>query len=811
MIKRPLLWILGAYLAGMYLAWLKISIVILILIILFYFLVIYLLMFHIKKKIYNRRDGFLWCMPFLLLLGFLAWSEQTKKPELQEAFDRKVDCELSGSITMIVEKKSGIALYLKNNEVVLPGDKRYLCENVIVYYAKDQFATMNQNNNQINSKSNFQIKSQNNFQSKDYLVGNKITVQGTLQKFSAATNPGQFNEQQYYQIENIDFKMQAEDITVTDAGYSRFHAILGEIRHKLVEVYDTLLSNQEAGALIAMLLGEKYLLGDEIKQLYQQNGISHVLAISGLHVSLIGMFVFGILKRLKFPISLAIFLSIFVIYCYGVLTNFSVSTNRAVVMMIVLLMSTLFGKTYDMLSAMALSAFIILLQNPLQILSVGFLLSFGAVFGIAVLLPCFQQMFPSKNSLVNSLFISASAQVSTTPFILYFFYQFPTYSIITNLIVLPFVAILTLTGILAGVAGVIYLPLGVFLIGGANYILKFYEWICRAGSSLPCNLITVGKPELLRMLIYITLSILFVGTAKCFHKKICLLIPIAAIVILLIPQRNVGLEVTFLDVGQGDAIYMESERGTTYLVDGGSSDIKKVGTYRLKPFLLAEGTDQLDYAIMTHSDEDHISGLKELMEQEQIEIKNLILPYIITKDNAYVELEKLAIRKKIKIFYIRAGDILQDEDIRMTCLHPSSDYVASSANAYSTVLSINYGKFDMLLTGDLQQEGEKLVTELLQNKEFWVENVNRPAVDYDILKVAHHGSKSSTFEDFLSLIRPEISIISCGRDNFYGHPHRELLERLSRIGSEARITYKTGAITIKTDGEKMEIHEYTKD
>jgi competence protein ComEC len=559
-----------------------------------------------------------------------------------------------------------------------------------------------------------------------------------------------------------------------------------------------------------MLLGEKYLLDEEIKQLYQQNGIAHVLAISGLHVSLIGMFIFHLLKKLKFPITLATFLSIFFIYSYGVLTNFSVSTNRAVVMMVVMLLSALIGKTYDMLSAMALSALLILLQNPLQILSAGFLLSYGAVIGIAILLPCLLKIFPTKNFLLSSLLISISAQATTTPLVLYFFYQFPVYGILTNLIILPFVTVLTLISILAGIAGIIYLPIGIFLIGGSNYILKFYEWVCRTGSNMPGNLITLGRPNWLLILLYLSFLLLFLWAVKRYGKKYVVLILIVAPIMLFLPDKNVGLEITMLEVGQGEAIFMQSDKGNNYLIDGGSSNVSKVGIYRLQPFLMSQGVGELDYAIITHSDKDHISGLKELIEREQIIINNLVLPKIAEKDEAYIELETLSKEKGITIQYIREGDVILDGDIRIVCLHPRPDYIPSSSNAYSTVLSITYGEFDMLLTGDLEKDGEKELIKLLENPEYRANNAIRPATDYDILKVAHHGSKYSTFEEFLQIVQPEISIISCGEDNSYGHPHEELIERLYRVGSEIKITYEYGAITIRTDGKKLEISEFKK-
>jgi competence protein ComEC len=737
-------------------------------------------MFRIKNKIVNRKDGFLWSLPFLILLGFLSMKGQLQLPKLDQAFEKETTCELSGIITMIVEKKSSRALYVKDNVVTLPNKDPYVCENIIIYCKDNQ----------------------------TYLVGNRITVLGTIQKFSEATNPGQFNERMYYKIENIDFKVNAEQIIITDAGYSKFHAVLGRWKSKLIQVYDTLLSEKESGALIAMLLGEKYLLKEEIKNLYQQNGISHVLAISGLHVSLIGMFLFYLLKKIKLPIPLATFLTIFFIYSYGVLTNFSVSTNRAVVMMTVMLLSALVGKTYDMLSAMALSAFLILLQNPLELLNAGFLLSFGAVLGIALILPCLQILFPSKNAFLSGLYISVSAQAATTPMVLFFYYQLPLYGILTNLIILPFITILTLTSILAGIVGLVNMQLGIFVIGGSNYILKFYEFVCRIGSNIPGNLITIGRPNLLQIFAYSLLLILFIGVTKRYGKKYFIILLVIAPVFLFIPRSNVGLEITMLDVGQGEAIFMEAKTGTTYLIDGGSASVSKVGTYRILPFLKSQGVGMLDYAIITHSDSDHISGLKELIEMEQIAIQNLVLPNIAVKDDAYLELEMLAKEKGIKVQFICTGDVIMDGDIKIVCLHPIARYEAKSSNAYSTVLSVSYGEFDMLLTGDLEKEGEIELTKLLHNQEYQANYTISPAFDYDILKVAHHGSKYSTSDEFLSIIRPEIALISCGEDNNYGHPHKELMERLKRNGCEIKITYEKGAILIKTDGKKVMMQEY---
>lgn len=780
MIKRPLVWILGAYLTGMYLGWQNISVIFVIILLLLIFLIIYFLMFHATKKIINKRDSFLWILPLLLFLGFGAMKAQLEEPEVSQSFEEEILCTLNGRIDMIVQKEWGRALYVTDDVISITGKPPCLCENVIVYCSD----------------------------SKTYLVGNQITVKGTLKKFSPAQNPGQFNEKLYYQVENIDFKMEAEDIVITKSTYSMYQSFLDKIKNKLISVYSTILSGKESGTLIAMLLGEKYLLEDEIKDLYQENGISHVLAISGLHVSLIGMMVFQILKRLRVPILIATLFSIAFIYSYGVLTDFSVSTNRAVMMMSVMMLSAIFGKTYDMLSSISLSALLILLQNPLQICSAGFLLSYAAVLGISVIYPELMRIFPFENSLMKSLFISISAQVATAPFVLLFFYQFPTYSLFVNLVVLPGVTVLMISSIIAGVVGTVCLPFGIFLIGGANYILKFYEWICSKGSQIPGNLIAVGKPSFLVLMLYLILMIAFVTAAKKYKSKWSILLLLLSFLVLFIPKRNVGLEITMLSVGQGESVYMESEHNTTYLIDGGSSDIGKVGTYRIQPFLLSQGTGEIDYVIITHTDIDHISGVLELIEQEKIKINHLVLPYLQIKDKEYITLEALAIEKGIKVQYIQTGDIIQEDEISITCLHPVKNYQPPSKNAYSTVLSVSYGEFDMLMTGDLQLDGEEKIVKLLQDSEFSNQHHLPDAGDYDVLKVAHHGSKYSTTADFLLVIKPEISLISCGKDNFYGHPHKELLERLKLIKSDVMITYECGAVSIVTDGEKMKLDTF---
>lgn len=702
--------------------------------------------------------------------------DRMKIPALEGAFDDKIYCELTGDIYKMEEKEWGTILYVKDNRILLSNDSRYLCESIMIYtYEED-----------------------------NYQIGNQIKVKGELQKFSKATNLGQFDEKKFYNIQQIDYRIKADEVSLLNPKVRKLHMTLYRWKQKLMRIYDDLLPEREAGTIKAMLLGEKYLLEEEIKELYKENGIAHILAISGLHISLIGLSIYQLLHKLRIPILLSTTISIGFLYAYGVLTNFSVSTNRAVVMLVIYFMAKVFGKTYDLLSAISLSAFLILLKNPMQLYSTGFLLSFGAILGIALILPCLQKLFPMKSNVTNGLFVSISAQIMTLPIILSFYYQLPFYSVIINLLVLPFMSLIVLTSLMAGIAGQYFLPLGVLLIGGARYLLWLIEWICKIGSSLPNHMITIGKPELYRIVVYYGFVMVFLWIGSKCKSRLSLFVSVSTIVLILLPRSNVGLELTMLDVGQGEAIVMETSRGTTYLIDGGSSNVNKVGTYRIQPFLLARGVRKIDYLFITHMHYDHYSGVIDLIENREIKINHIVLPKFFIRDKAYQEFTALVKKHGIPLLYIEAGDTFRDGDLILTCLHPSAQFLMSNVNSYSMVLDVTYKEFDLLLTGDLELDGERVLVDYFQNTTST--NVSHK---YEVLKVAHHGSKNSTFEEFLYLINPEYSLISCAKKNRYGHPNEELLERLQRKDTNVYKTSTDGMITIKTDGEKMKVERYT--
>ena len=266
---------------------------------------------------------------------------------------------------------------------------------------------------------------------------------------------------------------------------------------------------------------------------------------------------------------------------------------------------------------------------------------------------------------------------------------------------------------------------------------------------------------------------------------------------LCVRSQNQMFEITMLDVGQGDGIFLKSPGGTTFLVDGGSSSISSVGTYRILPFLKSKGYRKIDYVLISHMDKDHISGIMEITEVGT-GIGTAVLPWVREKDDAYKNMEQILKDAGTEILYMGAGDRLASETMEVTCLWPEKGLPWEDRNELSMVVMAEYGDFQMLFTGDIGSRAEAALVK------------NGVLEDVEVLKTAHHGSRYSSSEAFLKAIKPEVSLISCSAANRYGHPGAETLERLDDVGSRIFITKDSGAITILTDGHEVRVSEYLK-
>ncbi|MBO5209919.1 MAG: DNA internalization-related competence protein ComEC/Rec2 [Lachnospiraceae bacterium] len=644
-------------------------------------------------------------------------------------------------------------------------------------------------------------------------IGSKVCIEGKFREFSHATNPGEFDARKYYQILNLHGRLQRGKVLEESREYDKFREGLYRMKQYCAGLLELTFEPKEASVMRAMLLGEKSLLDEEVETLYQQNGVIHILSISGLHISIIGMGLYKILCKLKLPRIITIGTSILFMYCYGVMTGMSVSAVRAIIMFGFHITAKLCKRTYDMLTAMTIAAISILIEQPLYLYHSGFLFSFGAILGIGLLAPVIEENWIGNPKLCKIMSTNISVSIATFPVYLNFYYEYPLYSLILNLLIIPGTSLLVTDGLLSMVGASLQIFLGKCLAIPANILLWLYEICCIVFLKLPGNRRITGQPAMWQIAIFILIICFTIICCKYTTKLqtwMCFLLAFLC----LTTKTSQDLQITFLDVGQGDCIYIADEAGGHYLIDGGSSSKSDTGNYQILPFLKAEGVNRLDAVLITHMDEDHYNGIEELIsqtEQSGINITKLILPDICeaNKTTEYEEMVALASQEKIPVLYLHSGDVLQHGKLKLTCLHPNGckknggkengneivecEHKSFTTNEESLVLYLEYGAFTALFTGDLEGEGEEAVRRK-------VEQLDASGQGVTLLKVAHHGSKNSTSSAFLDVVSPQIAVISCGENNSYGHPHGETLERLNEVGSEILATTDYGAITVEVGG-----------
>ncbi len=652
----------------------------------------------------------------------------------------------------------------------------------------------------------------------EYPVGAVLSLSGTIYPMEEPTNPGQFNSRLYYAGRGISYSAYADSAQILSVRPAPVRNYLVKLRKKLTNVYQAVLSDEDSGILEAMLLGEKGNLDAKLKTLYQRNGISHVLAISGLHISLLGLSLYRLLRRMTGSYALAGIPTALFLWGYSWMTGGSVSTVRAALMCLLAAAADLVGRSYDTLTSVGAVALVLMATEPLCVHQSAFLLSFGAVAAIALIQPIFRMYRERMGWLSSSLSISLSVFLVTFPLLLRFFYEYPLYSTILNLLVIPLMSLLLACGLVCGLGGLISFRLAGAAALPCRLILSLYRWAGEKTLCLPGALLKFGSPALWKVLCYyiILCVCLFLlhGEKRRkkywmkqkpypFRKRIlagCMGLLLCGIFLLCL-RVQAGFETVMLDIGQGDSIYLRSPDGTTFLMDGGSSNVSQVGAYRILPFLKFQGVSTLDYLMISHMDQDHISGVAELVADSRtaggIRVGHAVLPDLKEKDSAYLETEVLLRDAGIPILYMNSGDRLEGGGISLTCLWPMAGTASEDRNELCLVLLAEYGDFQMLLTGDIGSETEKRLyyAGLL------------PQVE--VLKTAHHGSRHSTSAAFLQKTRPTLSLISCSATNRYGHPGEETLQRLKDAGSYVRITKDCGAIRVWTDGKAVRVKSFT--
>ncbi|MBQ9333086.1 MAG: DNA internalization-related competence protein ComEC/Rec2 [Lachnospiraceae bacterium] len=643
----------------------------------------------------------------------------------------------------------------------------------------------------------------------DCRLGSTVTVRGRIRPFSPPTNPGQFDMLRYYDMSHIAFSLTgAKEISADSSHLTpiwRLRDGLSHIRTNIGLLCDMCMDEDDSAVIRAMLLGDKSAMNPDTKSLYSRNGIAHILAISGLHISMLGMALVTVMKKMRIPVAISAGTAIVLMIMYGMMTGMAASAARAVIMFSLRMLADIVHRTYDMATSLVIAAVLLLLEQPAYLFYSGFQFSFGAITAVIMILPMLEDVFPKLLS------GCISVNVVTLPVYLWNYYYFPFISVVLNLYIIPLMSILLGCAIFAVGGCALYIPLGKALSLPVHLILTIYEWSCRLSDLLPVNRYVSGKPGVVNIIIYVavvSLVLLF----RRYQTRLQVMMHLVFACIMLTLRLRSGVDITLIDVGQGDGIHITDNCGTDILIDGGSSDVTDVGTYRIGPYLYSQGVSQIDAAFITHLDADHYNGILEMLYDGGLTMPHIDTLYLTSSSvmmggEAYEALIEAAVSGHTEVCTVTAGDEFRTGSLRFTCLYPDSSCHGEDTNNESLVLDMEYGGISedrpihMLFTGDLGGDGETALTEKIGQ-------YVKPD-DYLILKCAHHGSKNSTYEPFLDAADPDLVLISAGHDNSYGHPNTETLDRLDERNIPYYCTIDHGALDVHITGSEVTVQPYT--
>lgn len=619
--------------------------------------------------------------------------------------------------------------------------------------------------------------------SDDDSIGTIFVGKATIKPFENKKNDGNFDQESYYKSNGIFVQLVKPEIYRRIVPKWDLRQQLYVLKKRISHVYEFSLPAEESGIMATIAMGDKESLEPEAKDLFRMAGLSHILVISGLHISVVGMALYGLLRKMKLGFAIAGGVSFGMVTLYAIMCGMGNATLRAVIMYGVMLLGEVLGSAYDSMTALSFAALVMVWGNPLLIQNTGFWLSFAAVLGVVTI----GKQISDKatcNPIVQQVSTMLGVQLVLLPLLAMFYYEIPLYSVILNLLLLPFVGVLLGVGLLGGILG-LFLPfLGKIVLSVCHFLIYGYECLADASLHLPGARQIIGCPRPWQIIVFYI--ILYIACYRWQQWKRFVGIVVALMLLCVSPHG--GFEMDVLDVGQGDAIFWQSEEGVTFFADGGSSDVKQVGKYRILPFLKYRGIRKIDCWFVSHTDEDHISGLLECM-QQGYPIKRLVFSSYVVKDDNYRELVEEANRQRIPISYMREGMRCGTESLGITCLAPdkrdsATPDVCGDPNAMSMVLLVETEGFRALLTGDLTAEQER----------------NLPLDEIgvvDVYKASHHGSNGSSSQEMLDVIRPRVTVISCALHNRYGHPGEEAVQRIRRTGSRILYTMDSGQVTIR--------------
>jgi len=642
-------------------------------------------------------------------------------------------------------------------------------------------------------------------------VGNYISITGNITKGRECRNPGEFDYQKYLEqkgISGIVTSRESKDLIILDSTKYIFSNVVLSVRKAIDERITRLHTKTTASLLKGLIVGDRSEINDETKTDFINTGVVHVLAVSGLHVAyilVIFLFVFG-----RFSLVNRNILTILGLFLFIFITGSTASVIRSAIMGIVILIAVITNRSTNIYNSLALSAFLILIFKPMDLFDAGLQLSFAAVISIVALTPFFERRinsFDLKRNWIKKLLlfctVSLAAQIGTIPFTLMYFRKLSLISLVANIFVVPFTGAMISIGILTLLLSAIWFK-GALIFAAVNNLatILLYE-VNHQFSSFKFSHLSITQFSLTDTVIFYFIILLFFIYYEKFKSIRAKIILVSFSVILLLFLTSIDdknwlpenkLSICAIDIGQGDSFLIRFPNGNTALIDAGEATwYFDNGEKIIIPLLQYWGVDKIDVAFISHMDTDHYSGFVALIQKGLI--RKVYKPALTENYEADSRFESFLIENKIPVNYYKK-EIMQFGNCNLYVL--CDDMIAQnnsfSMNDKSGILKLVYGNTSYLFTGDAGIKSEKILMNDYSN-----------FLKSDVLKLGHHGSKTSSSEKFFEAVKPKYALISAGLNNKFNHPSPVVVERLNVMKIKQLRTDISGCIMLQSDGDSIEV------
>lgn len=656
----------------------------------------------------------------------------------------------------------------------------------------------------------------------------EIEFEGDYQKPDIDRNYGGFNYLEYLKTKQIYGSVEAKKVKVIDTNKQFFlFSLANNIKKKIEERATNILNKENVSIYEGLIVGDTNNIEEEVKQDFRAASFSHVLAISGMHIGYLIMGVMYCFKKIFGKKLANIFTTVFILF-YMIITGFSPSVVRAGIMGIMMSFSSVVYRKNDIYTAIFLSLFLILIYNPFLINNVGLQLSYLGVLGIVLFNKTINEFLNFRNKKENTLIkekfkqiisVIISAQIFVIPVTIFHFNTFSIYFLITNFILSFIIGPIIITGLIFTITLFIHSSLAKVISIALNFGIGILLKISSICNTLPFSevyipttnviyiflllcmlfiffliykIVTKKKPS---ATIYRIKNILYLLKTK-FKKRYLLILLVFILTIYIVNLIPKDLKIHFIDVGQGDSTFIETPMNKTILIDGGGSLAQNfdVGKMTLIPYLLDKGYNKIDYVMISHFDSDHVGGILTLL--QEFKVGRVFISKQFEESENYKKFLQIVEDKKVKVSVVKKGDVINiEKNLKFKIISPGS--VATTTNNVlnnnALVEQLVYNKFSCLFTADVEKEGEEKILE------------EGTEIKSTILKVGHHGSKNSTTENFLKKVSPQIALIGVGKNNLFGHPSDEAINRLQKFGTKIYRTDLNGEITITINNKQLKI------